>query len=236
VQQRAFGLVRNIDLAFAQALDEIVRRDVDQLDRIGAIEDGIRDGFAHPDAGDLRDDVVEALDVLDVHGGIDVDAMAEDFLDVEITLGMAAARRVGVSEFVDQHDLGAQRDDGIEVHFLDGLAAIGHRFAGDDRQPLEQRLGLLASMGFHHADDHIGAVLAFGAGVLEHFIGLADARSGADEYAQLAEPGVLAPRRLQQGVRRRALLEIMPLVRHRGSACLSYRSLRFYPSPSSPSR
>ena len=38
VQQRAFRLVRNVDLAFAQALDEIVRRDVDELDGVGAIE------------------------------------------------------------------------------------------------------------------------------------------------------------------------------------------------------
>ena len=59
------------------------------------------------DAGDLRDDVVEALDVLDIDGSIDVDAVGEQLLDVEITLGMAAAGRVGMGELVDQRDFRA---------------------------------------------------------------------------------------------------------------------------------
>ena len=111
----------------------------------------VRDGFAHPDAGDLRNDVVQALDVLDVDGRIDVDAVGEDFLDIEIALGMPAAGRVGVGEFVDQHDLGMARDDRVEVHLLDRLAPIGHRFAGEDRQPLEQGFGLLAPVGLDDA-------------------------------------------------------------------------------------
>ena len=69
--------------------------------------------------GDLRDDVVQALDVLDVDGGVDVDAVAEQLLDIEIALGVAAAGRVGVGELVDQHDLRTARDDGVEVHLLE---------------------------------------------------------------------------------------------------------------------
>jgi hypothetical protein len=79
-------------------------------------------------------------------------------------------------------------------------------------------------VGFDDTRDHIGAVLAPGARLLEHLIGLADARRGADEYAQPADIGLLAPGSLQQGVRRGALFGVMPLVRHRGSARLS-RSL-----------
>ena len=58
----------NVDLAFLQPLDQVVRREVDQLDGVGAVEDGIRHGLAHAHVRDLRDDVVQAFDVLDVDG------------------------------------------------------------------------------------------------------------------------------------------------------------------------
>ena len=76
-------------------------REVDELDCIGAVEDGIGHRFADAHASDLRDDVVEALDVLDVEGRIDVDAAIEQLLDVEIALGVPASRRVRVRELVD---------------------------------------------------------------------------------------------------------------------------------------
>ena len=66
VLQRPLGLLGDVDLAFLEALDQIVGRQIDQLDGVGAIENRIRNGLAHADVGDLRDDVVQALDVLDV--------------------------------------------------------------------------------------------------------------------------------------------------------------------------
>ena len=122
--ERALGLLRNVDLAFLEPLDQIVGREIDQLDRVGAIEHGVRHGLAHADVGDLRDDVVEAFDVLDIDRGVDVDAAAHQLFDVEIALGMAAAFGIGVGEFVDQHDLRPARDDRIEVHFLEHLALV----------------------------------------------------------------------------------------------------------------
>ena len=86
-------------------------REIDQLDRVGAVEHRVRHGLAHAHVRDLGDDVVEALDVLDVDRGVDVDAAVEQLLDVEIALGMAAAGRIGMGELVDQHDLRAPRDD-----------------------------------------------------------------------------------------------------------------------------
>ena len=100
--QRALGLLGDIDLALLQALDQVVGREVDQFDGIGAFEHGIRHGLAHPHMRDLGDHVVEAFDVLDIDRGVDVDAVGEQFLDVEIALGMAAARGIGMGEFVDE--------------------------------------------------------------------------------------------------------------------------------------
>ena len=134
--QRALGLFGNIDLALLQALDQVVGREIDQLDRVGAVEHRIRHGLAHPHMRDLRDHVVEALDVLDVDRGIDVDAVRQQFLDVEIALGVAAARRVGVGELVDQRDLRPARDQRIEVHLLERSGpCISIRLRGSTSSP-----------------------------------------------------------------------------------------------------
>ena len=164
VLQRPLGLLGDVDLAFLQPLDQVVGREIDQLDGVGAVEDRIRHGLAHAHMRDLRDDVVEAFDVLDVDGGVDVDAVTEQLFDVEVALGMAAARRIGVGKLVDEHDLRLAGDDGVEVHLLEPLPLVFEPPAGDDLEPLEQRLGLLAPVGFDDADDDIVAVLACGRG------------------------------------------------------------------------
>jgi hypothetical protein len=73
--QRALGLLGDIDLAFLKALNEVVRREIDELDAVGAVEHRIRHGFPHPHMGDLRHHIVEAFDVLDVDRGGHVDAV-----------------------------------------------------------------------------------------------------------------------------------------------------------------
>ena len=127
--QRALGLSGDIDLALLQPLDQVVGREVDQLDGVGAVEHVVRHRLAHPHMRDLRDHVVEAFDVLDVDGGIDVDAVGQQFLDVEIALGMAAAGRVGVGEFVDEGDLRPARDQRVEIHFLERLVLVAEPLA-----------------------------------------------------------------------------------------------------------
>src|SRR5579872_6843207 len=87
--ERPLGLLGDIDLAFLQPLDQVVGRQINQLDAVGAVEYRIRHGFTHPHMRDLRDDVVEAFDVLDVDCGIDVDATREQFFDVEVALRVA---------------------------------------------------------------------------------------------------------------------------------------------------
>ena len=71
--QRPLGLLGDVDLALVQPLDQLVGREVDQLDP-SARSNTVRYGLAHPHMGDLRDHVVEAFDVLDVDRGLDVDA------------------------------------------------------------------------------------------------------------------------------------------------------------------
>ena len=50
----------------------------------------------------LYDEVVNGFDVLHVHGRDDVDALAQQLLDVLVALGVPAARRVGVGQLVHE--------------------------------------------------------------------------------------------------------------------------------------
>ena len=200
--QRALGLLGDIDLAFLEPLNQVVRREVDQLDGIGAVEHRIRHGLAHPHMGDLRHHVVEAFDVLDVDRGIDVDAVRQQFLDVEVALGMPAAGCVGVGELIDQRDLRTARDQRVEIHLLENLVLVFEPLARQNFEALQQRFRLRPPVGLDHADHDIGAGLQFGMRALQHLIGLADAGGGADENLEPAGLIVLSPRGFQQRIRR----------------------------------
>ena len=215
--ERALGLLGNVDLAFLEPLDQIVRRQIDQLDGVGAVEDRVGHGLAHAHMRDLGDDVVEAFDVLDVDRRVDVDAVAHQLFDVEVALRMTAAFGVGVGEFVDQNDLRTAGDDGVEVHLLERLAFVLDAPARNDFEAAQQRFGFLAAVGLDDADDDVVTVLLARLGLLQHFVGLADARRGADEDSQLADAPLFAPRRFEQGFRRGSMFGIAPLIRHHRS-------------------
>ncbi len=105
VGQRRVDALGGVDVAVGKPAPQRFRRDVDQLDLVGGAHDLVGHLLLLLDAGDLGDDVVEALQVLDVDRGDDGDAGVEQLLDVLPALGVLAARGVGVGEFVDQHDL-----------------------------------------------------------------------------------------------------------------------------------
>ena len=128
--ERAFGLLGNVNLAFPEPLDQLLGRQVDDLDVVGLVEHQVRHRLAHADARDLRHDIVQALDMLDVERGVDVDANGEQFLHVEITLRMPAARRVGMGEFVHQRDLRTALQESVQVHLVEDMAVIVDARAG----------------------------------------------------------------------------------------------------------
>ena len=152
--------------------------------------------------------------MLDVEGGVDVDAVGEQLLDIEIAFGMAAAGRVGMGELIDESKLRATLEQGVEVHLLERAVFVVEAMARDDFEPLNQRLGLFASVGFDHASDHIDAALGAGPCLLEHLIGFTDARRGAHEDLELAGAAFLSPCSFEQGIRRGSLVLITTLICH----------------------
>ena len=82
----------------------------------------------------------------------------EQFLDVLPSLGMAAARNVGVGIFVDQQQTRPAGERRVEVEFLHDLVAIDDRLARQDFEAFHQRLGLAPAVRFDEADDDVAAL------------------------------------------------------------------------------
>ena len=221
--QGALGVTRQVDLAFPQPLQQVVGGDIDDLDVVGEVQDGIRHRLAHPDARDLRHDVVEALDVLDVQRRVDVDAGDQEFLDVLVTLRVAAARGVGMGQFVDEGDAGMAGDEGVQVHLVEQAALVRDRPARDQLEAFDEGLGFGAAVGLDDAGHDVHPVPQLGAGRGQHLVGLAHARGGAEEDLEEAAPATLAASFGQQGIGGRAPVAIRGLGHHRSSGFVGHR-------------
>ena len=79
----------------------------------------------------------------------------EQFVDVLPALRMPAARHIGVGVFVDQQQVRAARQRGVEIELLHHLVAIGERLARQDFEALGELLGFAAAVRLDQADDDI---------------------------------------------------------------------------------
>ena len=179
-------LLRHIDLAFAQSLEQFARRQVDQQQLKGFLQHPVRQGFAHLHAGDAAHLIVEAFEVLDVDRGEHVDAGREQFLNVLPAFRMAAAGGVAVGQFIDQHQLRFGGEEAVEVHFFEHHATVFRAHQRLLRQAAEQRFGFGTTVGFNNAGDDFHTLTQLGVGGLEHGVGLADTGRGAKENLEPA--------------------------------------------------
>ena len=96
-----------------------------------------------------------------------------------------------MGELVDQGDGGVAGDDRVGVHLLDGHSAVLHSAARDDLQAIQQRRGVAPAVRLDEAHDHVRAAIVAAMRLLEHLVGLADARRHAHVDAQPAALGLL---------------------------------------------
>ena len=162
-----------------------LRRHVDELDLVGATDDGVGDRLALLDARDLLDDVVDRLEVLDVERRDHGDPGVEQHVDVLPALLVRGAGHVRVRELVDERDLracarGWRRRPSPRTSLP--RYSIGRR--GTTSRPLDLRGGLGAAVRLDVADDDVGAALVPPPALVEHREGLADAGRGAEVDAQ----------------------------------------------------
>ena len=204
----------SIDLAGAQPFEKVIRRQVDELDLVGFVENPVGQRFPLLDAGDLRDDVVETFEMLDVDGGPHVDAGFQQLFDVLPALGVPrhglSAEEIRVRQLVDDQDGRTPRERRVEVEFLAHDVAVFHRQRRQLFEALHEPLRFHAPMRLDIADGDVDAVHARRTRGLQHRVGLADARGRAEENAQTAagRPDLFCLKVLQQ------LIGIRPLFGH----------------------
>nr|BFE73563.1 hypothetical protein GCM10020092_068640 [Actinoplanes digitatis] len=178
VAERGVDLLRPVDVAVRHPPAQRLRGHVDQLDLLGGADHRVGHGLALLDAGDLRDHVVERLQVLHVdrrqNGGTGV----EQFLHVLPALGVAAARHVGVGQFVHHGHRGGPVQERVQVHLGEIGPTVGHPTAGDHLQVADHRGGVRAAVRLDQPDDDVGAALGAAVRLLQHGVRLADARCG----------------------------------------------------------
>ena len=202
VVHRLRRLVRDVDLALLEAAAQVFGGQVHQLDLVSLLEHRVRHRLADDDAGDPGHDIVQRLEVLDIEGGVDVDTAIEQLEHVLPALGVAALRRVGVGQLVDEQQRRVSREGGVEVELLERGAAVLDPAARQDLEAVEQRLGFGALVRLDHARHDVDAGGALRARGLQHRVRLAHAGGGAEEDLQLA---ARPPRLLLADVRQKGI-------------------------------
>ena len=130
---------------------------------------------------------------------------------VLITLGIAAARGVGVGQLVHQGHRAADGEHGVEVHFLQHDAAILDAAARHLLQLADLRRGLGPAMRLDDADDHVDALPFEPLAFLQHLVGLADA--GREAEIDLEPAALLFADQRQELLRRRPVSEAVVTAR-----------------------
>ncbi len=161
-----------------------VWRHIDELDLVGHLDDPIGHRLALTNPCHIGNDVVQALEVLDVDGGDHLDTRREQIDDVLPSLGTTGARDVRVRELIDEGDLGIVQADRVRIHLLEHRVAVGDRARRDQLQPLEHLDRARTSVGLDARDDHAGAALGTAPALGQHPVGLADTGRGAEVDAQ----------------------------------------------------
>jgi hypothetical protein len=140
--------------------------------------------------------------VLDVERGDDVDARIKQDLDVFVALLPVRAGDVGMGELVNQADGGMTLDDGLDVHLLEGDAAVLDLLSRHYLEAFQELDDSFAPVRFDVTDNDVFAVATTAVSLAEHREGLADAGEGAEIDAQpaAARGPLLALQSGQQGL------------------------------------
>ncbi len=202
----ARGAFRQINLSLPEPGDQLRRRQIHQFN-FRRIQNAVGNGLANFRAGDLAHRVGAAFEMLDIQRGEHINARVEQFVHILPALGVPRAGRVGMREFIHQRKLRTAGEHGVQVHLREHHAAILGMLGRDERNAHGERVGFLAAVGFHVADDQVAPVFQLALRRFEHGVGLAHA--GAHAEKDLEPPALLA-RGLglegrQQGVRIGAL-------------------------------
>ena len=173
-----------------------LRRHVHELDLFSGAHDRVGHGLALHDPRDSLDHVIERFEVLDVHRGDHGDTGREQFVDVLPALGMATTGHVRMRELVDECELRRARQNRVEIHLLEALAAVLDDLARNHFEVTQLRSGEGSTMRLDECDDDVRAALQTAPALVEHGEGLADPRRRTDVDPERAARHLRQIRRL----------------------------------------
>ena len=107
-----------------------------------------------------------------------------------------------MGELVDDDQLGLALERRVQIKFIERAAVVFNLAPRQDFEPFDERARLGAAMSLDEPDDDIDAFVLQAPRVLQHGVGLADARRGAEKNLQPARS--LPAERGQKRVRIRA--------------------------------
>jgi hypothetical protein len=182
-----WNLLGWVDVAMQHPAAELIGRGVDELDLVRLAHDPVRHSFTNLSISDALDDILNALEVLDIDGCNDIDPRIEQFDHVlPAFLRSRRSRHIGVGKLVDQHDLWVSGKYAIEVHLFKHSSSMLNHPAGNDLKISEARLGHGPTVAFVEADDDVRAAVAAAMAFVEHRDGLSDPGRCAEIDAKAA--------------------------------------------------
>ncbi len=199
VLQRRVDSLRRIDLSRLEPFTQVFGREIDVDDLIRHRDHVVGKTLLDSHARGALDDVMEALQVLDVQGGDDVDACTKDFLDVLITLCIAAAGGIRMGQFIHQRNGGPPLEHRIQVHLLQDDATVLDSSARHLFQIADLGNGLRSAVRFDEADHHVDALPPQPVSLLEHVVGLAN--PGGETKIDFQPATLLATDEIQETLR-----------------------------------
>ena len=174
--ERLFRLPLPVHFSRLKAFHKLIRFNIHQLNLIGPVKHMIRDSLIDRNACDGRHQIVERLQMLHIHRGIDVDPGLEQLFHILIPLCVPAPLGIAVGQFVYQNKLRFPLQRPVQVKLFQLDSAIRYLFAGQNLQPFQECQRIWPGVRLHIAYYNIYALFLRLMGRLQHGIGLAYAR------------------------------------------------------------
>ena len=129
VLEGLFCLALPVHFSHLEAFHQLVRLNIHQFNLIGPVKNMIRDSLIDGNACDGGHQIVERLQMLHIHCGIDVDPSLEQFFHILIPLCVSAPLGIIVGQFVYQNELWFPQQRSIQIKLFQLNSAIVNLFA-----------------------------------------------------------------------------------------------------------
>src|SRR5690348_8335327 len=124
IPESLLDTIGGIDFAFTQTLAQFFHGDINRDDLVGACEKDVRNSLPDFNSSHSPHHLVKAFEMLDVEGSDYADSVSNQLLHILVALVMVRARRVGMSQLIDNRKLRLACQDGLDIHLLQGYATI----------------------------------------------------------------------------------------------------------------